>query len=292
MPTFDYQYLETMRNALLAFHGDVGTFLTSQGEQPAAGSQAEKEHSTYARPESIVTAWSIGIQLIEFGGEHLTAFVKTVTNPAEVIACWTCVRSMLESCAISAWVLEPAIDAHTRVGRVFAYRHEGMEQQLTFGRVSNMALVELQAAEDRLNDVEQHALTLGFAPLRDGKGRRTGIAQKMPGATDLIKTVLDEEVTYRLLSAVAHGHSWAIIPLGFKQVANNVTFGSTVAKGFQKTDDVKGIAFLGIRTMKALGKPIWNQCRYFGWDLTRLEGILENIADSLQATPAVRFWRP
>ena len=32
----------------------------------------------------------------------------------------------------------------------------------------------------------------------------------MPSATEVIKLMLDEEVMYRILSAVAHGHNWAI----------------------------------------------------------------------------------
>ena len=43
--------------------------------------------------------------------------VKTITEPMEPIACWTCIRSMLEPCARAAWMLDPSIDADTRIKR-------------------------------------------------------------------------------------------------------------------------------------------------------------------------------
>ena len=33
--------------------------------------------------------------LIESGYEHVTAFIDTITEPMQVVATWTCVRSML-----------------------------------------------------------------------------------------------------------------------------------------------------------------------------------------------------
>ena len=98
------EYIVQMRQALLDFHEQVARFVQSNDCIPAEGSQARIEQATYPRPDSIVSAYCIGNQLIEFGADHLTAFVKTVTEPVETIACWTCVRSMLEACALSAWL--------------------------------------------------------------------------------------------------------------------------------------------------------------------------------------------
>lgn len=288
----DVAYIEGMREGLTSFHDEVGKFLESQGHDPAVGSQAETEHRTYMRGESIVTAWSIGIMLIEFGGDHLTAFVKHATEPVEVIACWTCVRSMLESCALSAWLFDPSIDAHSRAGRAFALRYEGMDQQLKFGRVANIDPAEIANLEAHVDAVEKVAMGLGFPAVKDKKLRRIGIAQQMPGATDMIKMMLNEEKMYRMLSGVAHGHFWAIHSLSFAPaVTPNMAIGNTSVKAFTKTPNMNGLGLLGLCLMCSLARPLWNYCLYFGSDKLRLEEIFEKAADKLRMTPTRRFWR-
>jgi hypothetical protein len=286
------EYILRMRDKLLHFHEKTGQFIQSNGSVPDIGSQARVEQAGYPRPQSIVSALAIGTQLIEYGGEHLTAFVKTVTEPVEVIACWTCVRSMLESCALSAWLLDPEIDAHTRVGRVFALRYEGMEQQLKFGRATNQPPAEIASLEARIDEVERDALALGFTPVVNRNHDRIGIAQSMPNATEMIKRMLDEEIMYRMLSGVAHGHHWAINQLSYQpSKRGDLDIGGVLAKPFEKTTNWKGIALLGVTALTAIARPLWNQCRYFGWNPLHLEEIFESTADGLDMTTHSRFWR-
>lgn len=287
------EYIGVIRDTLTMFHEEAGRFIQDHDSLPVAGSQALTEQSTYARPDSIVSACAIASQLIEYGGDHVTAFVKLITEPVEVIACWTCVRSMLEPCALASWVADPSIDAHTRVGRVFALRYEGMEQQLKFGRVAKKPESELKSLEDRIDQVEKDALGLGFPLVQDRKKRRIGIAQRMPSATDMIKMMLNEEEAYRMLSAVAHGHNWAILKLGFKAVGDpsEIVIGGVAAKRFEKTASLQGFAYLGVRTAKAFASPLWNVCQFFGWDKLRLEELFETVFDKLQVKAEARFWR-
>lgn len=290
MTQYTIEDLAKMRDGLTTLHKRTSLFSQEYSGLPATGSQAVTELSTYGRPESLVTAHSIGTQLIEFGAEHLTAFVKIVTEPVEVIACWTCVRSMLESCSLCAWLLDPDIDANTRVGRTFALRYEGIDQHLKLARILNKPEHEIKTGQDRIDEVEKTAIGLGFAPLLDKKGHRIGIGQKMPSATDMIESMLNEGIAYRLLSGVAHGHSWAIIQLGFQPV-KDATIGGVATKGFEKTNDLSGIMYLGFLTMKSLAMPLWKQCHYFGWDALRLEEMLEDAADASLVLPTARFWR-
>jgi hypothetical protein len=289
MPSIEY--VVKMRESLMYFHQEVGRFVQSHGSMPIPGSKALGEQAESPRPQSIVSAWGMGTQLIEFGGDHLTAFVKTVTEPPEVIACWTCVRSMLESCALATWLFDPSIDSHERVGRVFALRYDGLDQQLKFARAAGKRATEIASEEDRVNHIEQEAIQLGYPPVRDRNQRRIGVAQQMPSATDMIGTMLDEALMYRLLSAVAHGHHWAIISLGFKPKGANEQIGGVAVEHFEKSGNLQGIALLGLTTMKALARPIWNQCHYFGWNALQLEEIYESVADRLQARNEGRFWR-
>lgn len=288
------EFVISLRGALTRLRDEFAAFMRSQGGEPAAGSQAAAERAAYPRPESLYTVSAIGAMLLESVAEHVTAFVKTITEPVEPIACWTCVRSMLESSAIAAWLFDPRIGAQERVGRAYAYRYEGLEQQVKFGRAANLPVGEVKKAEDLVDLLERDAANLGFVTVTDRTGRRTGVAQRMPSATDMIKAILDEEVAYRLLSAVAHAHVWAIQRLGFKAAAIQP---AQPADGVQLTamekssGSVEGYNFLVQRAAKSLALPLWNQCLYFGWQKDRLAGLLESVYDQMQALAAVRFWR-
>ena len=207
-------HLSVMRETLSRFYDEIRSFHADHGNDLAPGSPAVHEQAASRRPQSLVTAWSQSALLIELGSEHITAFVKTITEPVAVLACLTCIRSMLEPCALASWLLDPRIDAHTRVGRTFALRYEGLEQQLKLVRAdggSENDLQEIQGTKDRIDEVDHDALKIGFAPIVNKNGKRTGIGESMPSATGVIKLMLDEEFMYRLLSAVTHGHNWALM---------------------------------------------------------------------------------
>jgi hypothetical protein len=167
-----------------------------------------------------------------------------------------------------------------------------MEQELKLMRALRFPAAKVQKLEDHINDVENVATGLGFARLRNRKGERNGIGQQMPSATDMIKRMLDEEKAYRLLSAVAHGHVWAIQQLGFTQGDVNLTNGISTTALTKHSGTVEGYGFLVTRVMKSLGLPLWNQCLYYGWDMDRLNALLESVYDQLDGSPAIRFWRP
>ena len=62
----------------------------------------------------------------------------------------------------------------------------------------------LEKIKKRTDEIEQIAIGLGFPCLRNSKGERYGIGQRMPSATEIIGLMFDEEGMYRLASAVAH----------------------------------------------------------------------------------------
>ena len=279
-----------MRDTLSRFCEEIGCFHADCGNDPALGSLAVTEQAAFPRPESVITAWSMATMLIELGGEHITAFVKTITAPVEPIACLTCVRSMLEPCALASWLLDPCIDAHARVGRVFALRYKGMEQELKFTRATGGSGKKIRA---RISEVEQDALKLGYARIVNAKGERYGIGERMPSATEVIKLMLNEESMYRLLSAVTHGHVWAIRGLGFKPRAKSSLsrdVGGVPVTMFEKTVDTKALALFGFTAATAFAKPVWYKCNYAGWDKERLTGVLDSTFDELGAQSSSRFW--
>ena len=289
-PTF----VPALRETLSAFLNRCGELADANGNVPASTSQATQERTDSQRPESIVSAWSVASLLIENSADHISLFVKSIDEPIESLACWTSIRSMMEPCSIAAWLLDPQIDARARVSRVFALRYEGLTQQQKFARSINQPDAEIQKIGDRINDVEQAAVNLGYSTVLDRNGRRIGIGERMPGATDIIGDQLDDESTYRLLSAVAHGQHWAVRQLGFHSVDSNDnpdSVGNVPTQAFERTVNVNGIAFLGLHGALAFAHTLWNQYHYFGWNPDSIEELFERTFDRLSFNDSMRFWR-
>ena len=286
-------HLSVMRDALSHLCDEIGSICNDHGNNLNPGSPANRERAVSPCRGSLETAWCQSAQLIESGGEHVTAFIRTIKEPIHPIACWTCVRSMLEPCALASWLLDPHIDARTRVGRVYALRYEGIEQYLKYVRMTGGSNEELQSIKKRIDKVERVALNLGYPPIVDRKCKRIGIGQKMPSATEVISLMLDEEEMYRLLSAVTHGHDWAIRGLGFRPVPQNdlrPEVGEESVTMFEKKVDVCKLALLGLIAAKAFARPVLYQCNYAGWDKQRLIDVLDSTFDKLGAKSSERFW--
>ena len=115
----------------------------------------------------------------------------------------------------------------------------------------------------------------------------------MPKATDIIRIMLDQEKHYRLLSAVAHGHQWAVIQLTLSPTADQskVAFENVSTTRFEKVVKPEGIAVLGLRAFRAISRSLWNQAEYFGWNMLALDELLDNTADKLKMNTHHRFWR-
>lgn len=294
MSIFDSSCLDVIRRTLSRFYCEITAFRTNQPEEFSEGSQAASECEKSQRPESLVTGWSIASMLIESGGEHMTTFVKTITAPMEPIACFTCIRSMLESCALAAWLLDPGIDASTRIGRVFAHRYAGLEQRRKFVSVGSNNDEELCRVKMRISAVERDAINLGYDRIEDKNSNRIGIGQKMPTATQLIGSVLDQEEMYRLLSAVVHGHAWAIQMLSYSRETDAsvpiFSFGVDTHL-IEKCIDVDTQMSLAITAVMTFAKPIWYRYNYAGWDNGNLIELLEKTSDQLQVNESERFWR-
>ena len=100
---------------------------------------------------------------------------------------------------------------------------------------------------------------------------------------------------YRLLSAVTHGHDWAIRELAFRPVPEgdiNPDVGRVPVTMFEKHVNVNKLALLGLTAAKAFAKPVWDQCNYAGWDNERLIGVLDSTFDKLRLRTSQRFWCP
>ena len=83
---------------------------------------------------------------------------------------------------------------------------------------------------------------------------------QMPPATDLTRDCLGEEGTYRMLSSMAHGHSWALQQLGFSSVKDDTGL------FLEKSVKPLAILFLALKATEAFMKPVRFKFKLFGWD--------------------------
>lgn len=281
---------------LYTAHDRVAEFVAPYESKPSSNSPAEFELSSFPRQESVRTAYSQGLALIEVAADQLVAFTKTVTEPVQTIAPWTCVRSLLEASALACWLFDNSVDARERVHISLAFRYEGLSQQLKFIRATDPT-ADTTKAVSRLEHVEGVAIELGFTAEKRRKGGRLGVGKRMPATTEVIRLELNEEATYRLLSAVAHAHHWALSRLGFQRVdrsrveALGISTTDMLGHPFEKALSPSSVAFLCATAVISLAKAMWQEVLLFGWDVHLFKQVLESISDDLEILSNSRFWR-
>ena len=225
---------------------------------------------------------------MESAADHLMVFADSIAEPAKTVAPWTCVRGLLESCALAAWFLDPDIDASVRVGRCFAFRYTGFVQQMKYYQVEQRQS-EMDYVQQRIVKVEQEAVSLGYPRLLKKNGDINGIAQPMPNITQLIGTTLDREGEYRLLSGVAHGHHWATQQVGFRKIKVKDAQGQLI-NALEKHVHPNFVLYVAHIAVTSFAKVIWDLWRLYGWNLGEVEHLLDTTYEELHYKPELRFW--
>jgi hypothetical protein len=270
-------HVEQVRDLLDKFRDDVSVYVREQGVLPQTGSPGFVEREAFSDPGAVQSAFAQAALLLEIAADQLTAFVKTITEPVETIAPWTCARSLLEACALGAWLLDPNIDVTQRVGRGIALRLEGLQQQLKYAKVVGKGV---DHAASRIKSVVEEGKLIGLHPVFDNRRRLIAVGQPMPSVTDLMRDHLNEEATYRLLSAVAHGHHWATTQIGFKLLPKDPS--RTDPPGLRalvKAPMNPGMVYLGRTSALAIIEYLRRQAGYCGWDWPKLSIILNGVVD-------------
>ncbi|MBL8103073.1 MAG: hypothetical protein JNM02_11115, partial [Anaerolineales bacterium] len=203
------------------FIDETAQIVNQYKSEPTEDSLAIQERNNYPNKELIKDVHYRGGLSMEAAGDHLMVFVDSISEPAKTIAPWTCVRGLLESCALAVWFLDPNIDAKTRVGRSFAFRYSGFVEQIKYFQVKKL-YPQVNKVNQRIKKVENDAILLGYPRLLNKNKGICGIAQNMPSIVELIGATLDREGEYRLLSGVAHGHHWALSQVGFRISEGNL----------------------------------------------------------------------
>ncbi len=283
------EYVADIRDALSGFLQGLRRLDPRLGAPPSQDSIAHKELQAFPKPYLLIDAYGMAGMLVESSADHIDAFVKTITEPMTPIAACSCIRALLEPCAMAAWLAAPTIDAYERAKRVFAVRHEAIEEHGKFANAVDPAKTASKIVRERVNAIEREAIQLGIKPVRDRQGNRVGIGCPRPGATTLIADMLGEAAPF--LSAVAHGQPWALRQMGFERVEadqTTATFGDVQVRAFERAVSPQVVAFLGVCALRSFSRPVACMLQYSGNDSRQFDRLLKTTFDSLRVSEAQR----
>jgi hypothetical protein len=278
-----------MLTVVREFFTETSRAINSHHSQPATDSIATRERISFQNRESVESAHYGGFLSMECAADHLMGFVDTLAEPADTIAPWTCIRGLLESCALARWFLDPTIDVRARVGRYFAFRYIGFVQQIKLYKVGGKGQADIKRVEERIQKVEQDALKLGYSRIQTKSGKIDGIGQKMEDITKLVGETLDREADYRLMSAIVHGHHWAITQIGFRSIKIKNSTGD-VQKAFEKYIDPTFILVAANVAVTSFALVLWDIWRLYGWNEEEIKTLLDTTYDKLKYTRKRRPW--
>jgi hypothetical protein len=281
------QSLIQMLQCIIHLHDHVGEFINRYKNQALPNSRADLELNNFSRPKSLTTAYSQGEILIEVAADHLMAITKLLNEPAQTIAPWSCMRALIESCALGSWLLSSDIDAKTRVQRSLAFRYKGLIEQHKFLKIITTDEAIISKSTARIDEVVNITNNLGYPIVKDLRGGITAL--KMPDITTLVITELNEESLYRLSSAMIHDHAWALQQLSFRKVGgDNFQFvdcseSNEKIHALERYLDFDTVTFICKKAVKIFYKPVWYQCQLFGWEYNQLVILFENALNSLSS---------
>jgi len=287
---FDAEDVINLVAAVHDFIAETSKLYDAYNNEPAIDSIAAQERINFPNRKAVENVHYGGVLSMEAAADHLMVFADSLKAPAKTIAPWTCVRGLLESCALASWFLDPSIDVKTRVGRYFAFRYTGFVQQIKLYNVEGNRQEDVKRVEERIQKVELDAINLGYPRVLNKKsGDIEGIGQKMPGITELIGITLNRESNYRLLSAIAHGHHWATHQIGFRIIDFKDSNGNDQI-GLEKHVEPVFVIYAGNIAMTSFAQVLWYIWNLYGWNEHEIRALLDITFDKLKYTQERRLW--
>lgn len=268
--TFVPEDIEASRVLLSEFRDGVSSFVREH-EVPSANSTYAIEQSG-PHADTLRSCYGQASLLVEVAADHLTAFLKTITQPVETLAPWSCARALLETSAVGIWLFDSRISALERATRSVQLRYEGLMQQKKYVRAAKRSLDHV---EGRLADALNQAGALGLR-IETKPGGAVKLAQAMPAVTVLIRDCLGDEAAYRLLSAVTHGHHWATSQAGFRLLPAERA-GWAGYRGLEKSPMLNGLVYVAWRASRAFARIVDSHVRYAGWPYLPFAALKERV---------------
>ncbi len=285
-PLNSQDFYDQLVDLVRTFPERAGALIDDAGGTPARGSRIDRELGELADPEPLRTSLSLGAQALEHAADHLFALSDACLNPVKPFAAFTLARGVLESASTALWILDTDIEGKERVERGMSLRLVGLEDQKKLSRTSPAgpdADEVTRKITGRIEDMVTVAGARGVEPHRNRREKLDGFGSRMPGRLELASRLPGGEFDYRLLSAVAHGHSWALIALAFKpSEKQNMTV---------KSPEPIALIYVCSRAVEYFARALWAQAYLHGWKSGPFARLLEETFDSIGLVPEQRFWR-
>ena len=282
--------IHQLRQTLVPFLNATVELQERRPAQPEPCSVMAQDIANFGNDKPFVNAMTVADLACQYTHDHFSLFVNLLTGSVDPITSCTIIRSLLETAAIGAWAVDPLIDTVSRVSRIYAIRFESIVQQLKVLKCTKgIATADIDKTASRINAIANDAISRGIT-VDHVKGKVTLIGTRKPGPTDMIKEVLNAEWIYRLLSAVAHGHHWALRDIGFIKVDAE---DQTSADGtlYKKRNFTDAVLLVGLHGFLAYSRLLWNVIGYRQSSRLQFEELLETTTDRLSVATDLRFWR-
>jgi hypothetical protein len=274
----------TAQRGLADLHDSIVGFINKYGFDPLPNSIGGKELNDQPILDDLKTAYSQGHFLFESATDHSIALKKLLEGKVPTIAPWTCVRAGLEAAAYSCWLLNPKIDARQRISRSIAFRYEDLTQQV---KLACAMCDEKRVAylKNRIAEQEKESEALGYLAILDKNQKKIGVAERFPRATECIEKELGEEILFRIMSAMAHAKSWALLQLGYHAPKSESP--TILRKNLSKP----GAVVLLETSAKMISKCVWVRSSLYGHDLEKLSDLLDKGFNKMGFEADHAYWR-
>ena len=274
MQNSDWATIFRYLDGLGAYFIATGAYLDTQGDEPKLGSKAAEEIALFPGNEIARMPYRQALLLIESIADHGHALIRTLQPPRLTITPWTCLRIMLEASVIGHWLMDTSIEGIVRIERGMSLRRAQLEQQR-------------KAIIAGGNDDESARIMLRFEKL-NAEARELGIepVKEMPTITALACSLLQEESSFRILSAMLHGQYWALTQLAFRRAD------PSDPRILEKHLEPWQAEYLIYKAAYYFAVPVWDLARLHSFDIKELKRIWDAGYDSIgmHAESELRFW--
>lgn len=245
-----------------------------ESQSPDTGSVGDQDrNSCPAGVTQLEAGVSTCFMLVDYGNEHLSALPRLIADPVHWLTVCTCIRSMLESAARVAWLLEVPLPPQDRVARVLAIRREGMAHGV---KLQNSGQWDPSLPKMSVARLEAES--------------KNWPCCKPPTATAMIGSQLRLEWLYRLLSGVAHVHPWALLAMAYVPAEDQAP---ATSGHVPMTKEVNPVLLAGFARSACLAfaRAVWARSGYLRTTTLPLEEQLERAFDRMWLPIEERFWR-
>ena len=259
-------------------------------QKPLVGSKGWRELEICPAPQHLEAAHSSGVQSLWVGADHAAALARALTGEWLSYSPWSLARAVLESCSVSSWLFDPDVGYQERVSRSLNLRLRDLTGQIRYVKNETELPEEVRRyAERRIEHLRDEAKLLGLAEKVNRNGKFIGFSEGIPSLTRIIDEFdmkrPEPSLGYSLLSAAAHGESWAVRSLG-----SNTTLGESRAISVGSLRPEYAMLLI-IHAVQEFSYPAWEVFVLFGWDLRVVESILNKAFDQVRITESLRFWK-